>query len=152
MKYQIALNLKFNLDEAKTSLFNILIDDKILDSYNPIGIMPSIKTKNIINFFENVINEKDYSEMEYSWVIFGEDKNDEGEIVIPKNMVGFSIFDDRTIISKVDFFQLCLQMAEKAIEAVNVFKLKEEKIINEEWIANIKDVIPLLQKKIKTLI
>ena len=49
---------------------------------------------------------KDYSQTEYSWILFGEVKNDDNEIFVPIDKVGFSLFDDVALVSKRDFFSV----------------------------------------------
>ena len=48
------------------------------------------------------------------------------------------------------FFQLCIEIVEKLLEAVNIFNLKEKEIVNSEWIIKMTEFIPGLKAKAKT--
>jgi hypothetical protein len=81
-------------------------------------------------------------------ILFGEAFNDLGELIVPKFMVGFSLFIYITLLNIKDFYILCLDFAEKAIAAVRMFGLKEKEIVNDEWIESIKKLIPKIKEKI----
>jgi hypothetical protein len=146
INYQLRLRLDGLNNEAQT-LFEVLCNDSPI-GYDPISILTSIKIDKYPDFLQNMTQEKDYSGMEYSWILFGEVRNDENEIFVPKNKVGFAIFEDITLIDKKDFFGICLNFAEKAIEAVDLLKLKEKQFVDNCWIEKIKDLIPLIKNKI----
>lgn len=140
MNYSIEINVNFT---ETNKLFNILIDGKILNTFNPIAIM-SLDIEKVPLFLQSVIDEKDYDVMDYSRISFGEYEFD-GEILVPKGMVGFSVFDDRTIISKKDFLELCLQLGMKSLEVFEKFDLKVDGTVRDD----INKLIPLLEGKIK---
>lgn len=149
MEYEIKLTNKY-IEKNELFFFDLLKNEEPLkygDYVKNILSYPSLIS--LPEYLNNFIKELDYDISEYSSIIFGELKNDEGRILIPSGMVGFSIFDDRTLISKLEFYTLCLQMANKSLEAVNLFNLKEKNIVDDNWIISIKNLIPMIEEKIK---
>ncbi|MFN7911682.1 MAG: hypothetical protein ACK5QC_07635 [Bacteroidota bacterium] len=149
MEYQIKLTDKF-FKKNELFFFEVVKNGESLKYGDYVSNILSYPTLiSLPEYLKNFINELDYDISEYSSIMFGEDRNDEGEIVIPKNMVGFSIFEDRTLISKSEFYNLCLQMANIALEAAEMFNLKNRNIVDDNWIGSIKDLVPKIEEKIK---
>ncbi|MGZ4054944.1 MAG: hypothetical protein ACXVPU_16600 [Bacteroidia bacterium] len=146
MNYKIILTDVY-LKKGIDSFFSIEKDGKPLSPENLVGNLVIVPLNKMPLFFESILDEKDFSHVEYSWILFGEVRNDDNEIFVPKGQVGFSVFEEITLIDKKDFFHLCVEFAEKAIEAVNVFDLKDRKIVDDEWIIKINELIPKLKKK-----
>jgi hypothetical protein len=110
-------------------------------------VLASIKIKDIPSFLEDAIKEKGLQE-EYSGYHFG--PVTEGEnILLPKGMVNVFIMDTNTIITEREFYDTVLQIARKALEAVDVFQLREKGLVNDFWIGRIKHAIPQLENKFK---
>jgi len=145
MSYNIVLNPKY---KGTDKLFNVLIDGEKLSNFNPLGII-CMEIKKIPSFLNTVIAEKDFDIIDYSRISFGEYEFD-GEILVPKGMVSFSVFDDRVLLPKNEFFDLCLQLAYKSLEGVDEYNLKQKNIIDEKWMEAVKIIIPQLEEKIKS--
>jgi hypothetical protein len=77
---------------------------------------------------------------------------DEGILYIPVDKVVLSEYEDSILFSKVEFFKLCLQFAHKALEAMEVFNLKEKGIVDKKWEEEIKELIPKIEDKVKDVI
>jgi hypothetical protein len=146
MNYNIGLNPEF---KEKEKLFNVLINDEVLNTFNPIGIM-SMDISKVPFFLKNALKERDYDIIDYSRISFGEYEFD-NEILVPEGMVSFSIFDDRTLLFKKEFYILCLELATKSLEAVEKFNLKQKNEVDNNFIEEIKNIIPQLEEKIKVV-
>ncbi|MFL1897212.1 hypothetical protein ACJRPK_16030 [Aquimarina sp. 2-A2] len=152
MEYELVLTDKYLSDNEKNKiLFEIKrIDNKPIDSYNNlIGLLPTVKIENYPSFLFDVSQEFDYSQMEYSQIIFGEYKDEDGQIKVPLNYVGFNVMDDITLTDKSQFFNLVLQFAEKALKGVNEFQLIDKKIVDDNWVKSIIEIIPQIKLKIE---
>jgi hypothetical protein len=112
-----------------------------------IGIIPSLKMHEIPHFIEKVLEETGFHQ-EYSGFSFGP-VIDEGRTIVESGYVKLYILNTDTILTEREFFEVTLQLANKALEAVDQFQLKEKKIIDNNWIEKVKLFIPALQTKIK---
>ena len=152
MEYELVLTDKYINGKSK---YNILFEIKRIDdcwidsSFDLIGLLPGIWIQNYPSFLNNCVREWDYSQIEYSYLIFGEDIDDDGLINVPLNYVGFSVMEDISLIDKNRFFKLVLQFAEKAIEGVEKFKLLDREIVDNNWIESIIGVIPQIKLKVE---
>lgn len=123
------------------------VDGKQIDfNSEGIGFIPSIKTQDVPVFLSKTITEGSMS-YEYSGFCFG--PITEGEKVwLEKGLVEIYVMKDKTILSAKDFFELTLEFANKALEAVVTLSLKEKGIVDDAWIRSIEDSIPKLQAKL----
>jgi len=71
---------------------------------------------------------------------------DSNDISIPENQVLLGTFVGDTFLDILDFYDLCLQLVQTALEAVEVFQLKEKGIVDAQWIQQMQDFIPILDK------
>jgi hypothetical protein len=147
MDYRILITDKY-LKQSLERIFDIeRKDNEPIDFYhNLIGYIPSRKVKDFPHFLTEVINEGgiDYNS---SGFCFG--PITEGEKVwLEKGLVEIYVMKDKTILSAKDFFELALEFANKALEAVVILGLKEKRIVDDTWIRTIEDSIPKLQAKL----
>lgn len=112
-----------------------------------IGIVSSLKMHEIPHFVEKVLEARGLHE-EYSGFSFGP-VEDEGRMMVEPGHVQLYIMDTDTILTQREFFELALQLVNKALEAVDVFQLKEKKVVDNKWIEKVKSYIPALQAKLK---
>ena len=112
-----------------------------------IGLIPSVEIKNIPDYLYSMIEEKSFHREE-SGIFFGP-ITEGNEIIVEKGSVDVHIMDTSTIISKKEFFEILLQMAHKALEAVDVFQLKEKRLVDHWWIDRVKYAIPQIEAKLK---
>lgn len=114
-----------------------------------IGFLVSAKIKDIPLFLERVVEEDCFS-YEYSGFCFG--PITEGEkTLLEKGLVEVYVMDTKTIISNAVMFDISLQLAHRAIEAVEVFHLKEKGLVDDTWIEKVKHSIPQLETKLKNI-
>ena len=114
-----------------------------------IGVLVSVEVKDIPSFIENAIAEKGLQE-EYAGYSFG--PVTEGEkIWVEAGMVETFILDTITLLTKAEFFDIILQLAKKALEAVTIFHLKEKGLVDDVWISKVKAAIPQLEAKLKNI-
>ncbi|HET6226688.1 MAG TPA: hypothetical protein VFF27_10435 [Bacteroidia bacterium] len=146
-------NYLISLNSAHVDKHSVLFDmryangDEIDFNNEGIGVLSSVKIKDIPSFLEDAINEKGLQE-EYSGYHFG--PVTEGEkILVPKGLVNVFIMDTNTILTKDEFYDTVLQIARKALEAVDVFHLKDKGIVDDFWTGRIKHAIPKLEAKLK---
>ena len=66
-------------------------------------------------------------------------------------MVETFILDTITLLTKAEFFDIVLQLAKKALEAVTIFHLKEKGLVDDVWISKVKAAIPQLKAKLKNI-
>ncbi|MFL1894051.1 hypothetical protein ACJRPK_00010 [Aquimarina sp. 2-A2] len=147
--YNLIITHKY-LVKGFNRLFDIeRIDNKHIDKHQDlVGLIPSIRIENFPIFLTNCIKEWDFSQMEYSEIIFGEHKDDEDEIKVPMNYVGFNVMEDISVLDKSQFFSLVLQFAEKALKGVKEFQLIDKEIVDNNWVKSIIEIIPQIKLKI----
>ena len=139
------------MDRLNNPFYITYLDGSEIDfNSEGIGFIPSIKIKDIPVFFKNVINESEMS-YEYSGFCFGP-ITELDKVWLEDGYVEVWVLDNKTILTKYDFFELALQLANKALEAVDIFDLKATTSINYEWIIKIKESILLLESKIKNIL
>lgn len=145
--------LTISTDSQRLNVFNSILDierkDGITVDFNKegIGFIPSIKLQDYIPFFDEVIREGGMS-YNYSGFNFGPIV-EEGKVWLEGGLVEIYVMDAKTILTKREFFELALEFANKAIEAVDILDLKGKGIVDDAWILRIKEAIPQLEAKLK---
>ena len=113
-----------------------------------IGVISSLELKEIPHFIEKALEEtglhKEYSGFSFGPVI------DEGKVWVEEGAVELYILDTKTTLTRKEFFETILQLAQKALEAVSEFHLKEKDFVDEVWIEQVKKMIPQLEAKLKS--
>lgn len=140
MDYRLLITDKY-LNQGVERIFDIVRkDNEPIDFYNNlIGYIPSRIIKEFPQFLTEIINEggSDYNS---SGFCFG--PITEGEKVwLERGLVEIYVMKDKTILSAKDFFELALEFANKALEAVVTLNLKEKGIVDDTWIRSIEESI-----------
>jgi hypothetical protein len=113
---------------------------------NAIGYVAAKKIEDIPAFLQNVIEEKGQN---YNSSGFWFGPVTEGDKVwVEAGMVEVYVMDVTTLISFDDFIELSLQLANKALEAVEDFQLKEKGLVDDRWIDGIKIAKLKLEEKL----
>lgn len=140
-------------DDKRLKTFNRIfaisrVDGKQIDfNLEGIGFIPSLKVQDIPVFLSETIEEGSMS-YEYSGFCFG--PITEGEQVwLNAGLVEIYVMKDKTVLPTKDFFELGLEIAHRALEAVATLQLKERGFIDENWIERISESIPKLEAKLK---
>lgn len=101
---------------------------------------------------ENSISRIGRAYADYGAIVFGPwegSPGDESDPPIPDEWVWMGTFSGQNEISDFEFYSLCLQFAEKALDALDVFEMKKQDLINDDWIERIKKTIPKLKERSK---
>ena len=145
--------LTISTDSKRLDVFNSILDIERKDStpidFNNegIGFIPSIKIQDYILFLNEVINEGSMG-YNYSGFCFGP-ITEAGRVWLKDGLVEVYVMEAKTRLTKRDFFELTLDFAYKALEAVKILDLKNKGFVDDAWVLGIKDAIPHLEAKFK---
>lgn len=145
--------LTISTDSQRLNVFNSILDierkDGIAVDFNKegIGFIPSIKLQDYIPFLDEVIREGGMS-YNYSGFNFGPIV-EAGKVWLEDGLVEIYVMEAKTILTKRDFFELALEFANKALEAVTLLDLKNRGFVDDAWVLGIKEAIPTLEAKLK---
>ena len=153
MKYRIVLTDEY-IEKGYDLYWRTEYLNTKLHTNDLVNNLVSIKIVGVVERIQNCLLENDITLMMYEGILFTEyvDENSGMEVSIPENKVVFTSLDILFFMFKVEFFKLCLQFANKALEAMEVFGLKEKGIVDDKWEQEIKDLIPKIETKVKEVI
>jgi Ca2+-binding EF-hand superfamily protein len=138
MKYKLILTDKY-LHKGVKRLFDLIKVDKSnwLPNEDLVQMIASIPISDYEDLLNTVINNDDFTFLEYSKILLSKDElNEKG--IDNQDMI-FMIFDDYFTLSKVEFKHLVLQLCDKLIDS--------NKLIRNEYQIDIMDTILLLEKR-----
>ncbi|SFD54363.1 hypothetical protein SAMN05518672_102366 [Chitinophaga sp. CF118] len=146
-KYQIIL------DEDKMNRLNKPLSmryangEKIDFNNEGIGYIVARRTDEIPILLKNILEDGEGYASEYSGFTMG--PMTEGDIIwLDQGLVRVFVMDTHTIITYKEFYELSLQIAEKALEAMTIFELKEKGKVDDKWEEDIRKYIPLLKEQL----
>lgn len=153
MNYKIILNNDLDLEKYNYNRpIKIIPVETTSNEESGIYFFNGLKIEYYIDFLSN-ITQKIGIGYNTSSVDFGPYTAtgwDDDDISIPENQVLLETFVGSSFLDIFDFYSLCLQFTQKALEAVNVFKLKEKGIVDDQWIQQIQSFISTLEKLLES--
>ncbi|SFD54315.1 hypothetical protein SAMN05518672_102364 [Chitinophaga sp. CF118] len=145
-KYQIVLDEE-RLNRLNKPLFMRYANGEEIDfNSEGIGYIVAGTTHEIPVLLKNIL-ERGGQNSEYCGIDIGP-MIDADIIWIDEGLVRIYVMDTGTVITYKEFYELSLQIAEKALEAMTVFQLKEKGKVDDKWEDDIRKCIPLLKEKL----
>ncbi|SFD54338.1 hypothetical protein SAMN05518672_102365 [Chitinophaga sp. CF118] len=146
-KYQIILDEE-RLNRLENPFFMRYANGEEIDfDSEGIGFMLSRRIQEVPGFLKNALEERGET-AEYCGIIMGPMTDGDDLIWLDEGLVDVYVMDTRTIITYKEFYELSLQIAEKALEAMTVFQLKGKGKVDDKWEDDIRKYIPLLKEKL----
>lgn len=144
MKYKITTT-DFYLKKGVDRIFDLEINGKTTLPDDLVTTLVSIPIIKLPLFFDSVVNKKAFCIHEYTWIIFGEELDENNNILVPKNAVGIFVMDECKLMEESEFYNICNQLAIEAIHAFNLPELKKYNIFPHDWLQTIEPFKALLR-------
>ncbi len=121
---------------------------------NGIYFFGVIRVIDYLPFLQNAINRSSAGYNNTSSAHFGPYEAigiDEDDYSIPENQVLLSTYTGHTFLSLLDFYNLCLQLVEKSLEAVELYDLKGKGVVDDKWVKEMQEMTPKIKEVIRSL-
>jgi len=143
-KYKIVL-LESRFIKHEKPLYIKYADGSEIDFNNEgIGYVVTRELAKIPVFLKNIL-EKGYDKSHYSGCMTGP-VNLGDDTLLAEDLADVWVMETHTIIPVKDFYDICVQIAEKSLEAITVFNLKASGKIDNQWEEDIKSYLPKLKQ------